>query len=79
VQTPRQQADALCKEVHSLFQASLQLALSPQGPAQQVQLLHKLKAGLEHTGRTVKAEVTKVPAAVPSLGGPKRTDDEACA
>jgi hypothetical protein len=62
--TPQQRADALSKEVHSLFQASLQLALSPQDPAQQVQLLRKLKAGMEHTVHTVKAEATTVPATV---------------
>jgi hypothetical protein len=56
--------------VHSLFQASLQLALSPKDPAQQVKLLRKLKAGMEHTGRTVKAEATTVPATVPSLVAP---------
>jgi hypothetical protein len=44
-QTQQQRADALCKEVHSLFHASLQLALSPQDHVQQVQLLRKVKVG----------------------------------
>jgi hypothetical protein len=70
VQTPQQQADALCREVNSLFQASLQLALSPQDPAQQVLLLRKLSAGMQRTGRTVKAEANTVPATVPSHVAP---------
>jgi hypothetical protein len=70
VQTAQERADALCKEVHSLFEASLQLALMPHDPAQQVKRLRNLKAGLLHTGRTVKAEATTVPATVPSLVAP---------
>jgi hypothetical protein len=72
MQTLQQRADALGKEMHSLFQASLQLTLSPQDPAQQVLLLRKLKAGMENTLRTVQAEATKVPATVPSLVAPSR-------
>jgi hypothetical protein len=70
VQTPRQRADALYKKMHKLFQVILQLSLSPQAPAKQVQLLRKLKAGMEQTGRTVQADATTVPATVPSLVAP---------
>jgi hypothetical protein len=65
-----QQADAVDKEVHRLFQDSMQRAHSPQDLAQKVKLLRKLKAGMGHVGRTVKAEATTVPATVPSLGRP---------
>jgi hypothetical protein len=66
VQTLPQQADALGKEVHSLVQASLQLAHSPQDLAIQVQLLRKVKASMQHVVRTAKAEATTVLATVPT-------------
>jgi hypothetical protein len=50
--------------------SGLQLAPSPQDPAQHMQLLRKLKAGMEHAGRTVKANATTVPATFPSLVAP---------
>jgi hypothetical protein len=69
-QTQQQQVDALDKEVHRLFQDSMQQAHSPQDLAQKVKLLRKLKAGMEHFGRTVKAEAITVPATIPSLVAP---------
>jgi hypothetical protein len=66
----QQQADALDREVHRLFQDSMQRAHSPQDLAQKVKLLRKLKAGMEHVGRTVKAEATTVLATILSLVAP---------